>query len=71
MPPGGKCVEEVSALGYTVFRDEEKKPSPLTTYRSICRLSGSLENIRAKRYERGNNKKAELAKTRRWEIREN
>lgn len=70
MPPGGKCVEEVSALGYTVFRDEEKKPSSLTTYRSIRWLSGSLENIRAKRYERGNNGKAELTKTRRRQIRD-
>lgn len=70
MPPGGKCVEEVSALGYTVFRDEEKKPSSLTTHRSIRWVSGSLENIRAKRYERGNNGKAKLTKTRRQEIRE-
>lgn len=63
-------MEEVSALGYTVFRDEEKKPSSLTTHRSIRWVSGSLENIRAKRYERGNNVKAKLTKTRRQEIRE-
>lgn len=63
-------MEEVSALGYTVFRDEEKKSSSLTTHRSIRWVSGSLENIRAKRYERGNNVKAKLTKTRRQEIRE-
>lgn len=63
-------MEEVSALEYTVFRDEEKKPSSLTTHRSIRWVSGSLENIRAKRYERGNNVKAKLTKTRRQEIRE-
>lgn len=63
-------MEEVSALGYTVFRDEEKKPSSLTTHRSIRWVSGSLENIRSKRYERGNNVKAKLTKTRRQEIRE-